>query len=110
MPLDAAILSPLWAISSPLALRALDRGGTLAIAGIHLSDIPLLHYDTDLFEERRCAASPPTPAPDGEEFLALAARSDPTDGDPYPLSTGRRPLADLAFDRFTGAAVIDCGG
>ena len=37
----------------PVALRALDRGGTLAIAGIHLSDIPPLHYDTELFEERQ---------------------------------------------------------
>ena len=34
-------------------MRALDRGGTLAVAGIHLSDIPPLRYATDLFEERQ---------------------------------------------------------
>ena len=37
----------------PLALRALDRGGTLAIAGIWLSDIPALSYADELFEERQ---------------------------------------------------------
>ena len=49
-PLDAAILfAPVGALVLP-ALAALDRGGTLAIAGIYLSDIPTLSYEDYLFE------------------------------------------------------------
>ena len=51
-PLDAAILfAPIGTLVLP-GLAALDRGGTLAIAGIHLSDIPVLNYEAHLFEER----------------------------------------------------------
>ena len=50
-PLDAAILFAPVGELVPSALRALDRGGTLAIAGIHLTDIPVLEYPW-LFEER----------------------------------------------------------
>src|SRR5205807_7667141 len=47
-PLDAAILfAPVGALV-PVALEALDRGGTLSIAGIYLSDVPSLRYETDL--------------------------------------------------------------
>ena len=51
--LDAAILfAPVGDLVLP-ALEALDRGGTLAIAGIHLSDIPALNYQRHLFQERQ---------------------------------------------------------
>ncbi|MEE9607541.1 MAG: zinc-binding alcohol dehydrogenase family protein, partial [Myxococcota bacterium] len=51
-PLDAAILfAPAGEIALP-ALEALDRGATLAVAGIHLSDIPALSYQRHLFQER----------------------------------------------------------
>ncbi|HET9091713.1 MAG TPA: zinc-dependent alcohol dehydrogenase family protein, partial [Acidimicrobiales bacterium] len=51
-PLDAAILfAPAGELVLP-ALEALDRGGTLAVAGIHLSDIPPIDYDRELFRER----------------------------------------------------------
>src|SRR5690606_6036145 len=52
-PLDSAILfAPVGDLVLP-ALSALDRGGTLAIAGIHLTDIPPLNYEKHLFYERR---------------------------------------------------------
>ncbi len=51
--LDAAILFAPVGDLVPVALRALDRGGTLAVAGIHLSDIPSLNYTGDLFYERQ---------------------------------------------------------
>jgi len=50
--LDSAIIFAPTGDLVPFALRALDRGGTLAIAGIHLSDIPVLEYPW-LFEERQ---------------------------------------------------------
>ncbi len=91
----------------PVALRALDRGGTLAIAGIHLSDIPPLHYATDLFEERQVRSVTANTRADGEAFLALAARIPirPTVS-PYPFARADQALADLAADRVDGAAVL----
>jgi propanol-preferring alcohol dehydrogenase len=110
-PLDSAILfAPVGDLVLP-AMAALDRGGTLAIAGIHLSDIPALHYDTELFEERQVRSVTANTRRDGEEFLALAARVPirPT-VTRYPLAAAADALADVAFDRLTGAAVIDCRG
>ena len=53
VPLDAAILfAPVGDLVLP-AMEALDRGGTLSIAGIHLSDIPILNYQRHLFQERQ---------------------------------------------------------
>ena len=97
----------------PVALRALDRGGTLAIAGIHLTDIPRLNYDADLFQERQVRSVTANTRADGEEFLALAQRLQirPTTR-PYPFRGVAEALADVAGDRLTGAAVIriDDGG
>ncbi len=89
-------------------MRALDRGGTLAVAGIHLSDIPPLHYATDLFEERQLRSVTANTRRDGEEFLALAAEIPlrPT-VTIYPFEHADDALADLAADRVNGAAVID---
>src|SRR5690606_18274893 len=52
-PLDAAILFAPVGDLVPVALAALDRGGTLAIAGIHLTDVPALNYQRHLFQERQ---------------------------------------------------------
>jgi alcohol dehydrogenase, propanol-preferring len=89
------------------ALGALDRGGTVAVAGIHLSDVPTLNYADDLFEERQLRSVTANTRADGEEFLAIAARIGlrPTTVE-YPLEEADRALADLAHDRVTGAAVL----
>ena len=57
-----------------LALAALDRGGTLAIAGIHMSDIPTLNYEQHLFQERTVTSTTANTRRDGAELLAVAAR------------------------------------
>jgi propanol-preferring alcohol dehydrogenase len=94
----------------PVALRALDRGGTLAIAGIHLSDIPSLEYQ-HLFEERQVRSVTANTRRDGLEFLDLAARIPVrVTTTPYPLAAADRALADLAHGRVRGAAVLDVGG
>ena len=91
----------------PAALRALDRGGVLAIAGIHLSDVPVLHYETELFYEREVRSVTANTRADGREFLALAGRHRlRVTTTPYPLTAADRALADLAADRVTGAAVL----
>jgi propanol-preferring alcohol dehydrogenase len=105
--LDAAILFAPVGDLVPVALAALDRGGTLAVAGIHLSDVPPLNYADHLFQERQLRSVTANSRADGEEFLAIAARIGlrPTTV-PYPLERADRALADLAHDRVTGAAVL----
>ncbi|MGO4382993.1 zinc-dependent alcohol dehydrogenase family protein [Specibacter sp. RAF43] len=106
-PLDSAILFAPAGNLVPVALRALDRGGTLAVAGIHISDIPSLHYETELFQERQLRSVTANTRTDGQEFLALAAQMSlfPTTMT-YAFSAADDALADLAADRVTGAAVL----
>src|SRR5581483_10906183 len=105
--LDAAILfAPVGDLVLP-ALEALDRGGTLAIAGIHLSDIPTLNYQRHLFEERQVRSVTSNTRNDAREFLAFAGQhriavSHPT----YPLDHADVALTDLADGRIAGAAVL----
>jgi propanol-preferring alcohol dehydrogenase len=107
--LDAAILFAPVGDLVPPALAALDRGGTLAIAGIHLTDIPALNYERDLFQERSLCSVTANTRQDGEEFLRLAARVPvQVTTVPYPLDQADRALADLAHGRVTGAAVVVC--
>jgi propanol-preferring alcohol dehydrogenase len=73
-PLDSAILfAPVGALVLP-ALEALDRGGTLAIAGIHLSDVPSLDYRRHLFQERQVRSVTANTRADAREFLDFAGR------------------------------------
>ncbi len=106
-PLDSAILFAPAGGLVPIALRALDRGGTLAVAGIHLSDIPPLHYAADLFQERQLRSVTANTRTDGEEFFRVAAEIPirPTTV-PYPFAAADQALRDLAADRVTGAAVL----
>src|SRR5690606_10262022 len=69
--LDAAIIfAPVGALV-PAALQAVDAGGTVVCAGIHMSAIPSFPYDW-LWRERRIVSVANLTRADGEEFLALA--------------------------------------
>jgi propanol-preferring alcohol dehydrogenase len=107
VPLDSAILFAPAGWLVPQALRALDRGGTLAVAGIHLSDIPPLHYGSELFQERQLRSVTANTRADGEEVLRVAADIPlrPTTAS-YRLEAAGQALQDLAADRITGAAVL----
>ena len=106
-PLDSAILFAPVGTLVPVALAALDRGGTLAVAGIHLSDVPSLRYSDHLFEERTLRSVTANTRRDGEEFLAEAARiAIRVAATPYPMAQADTALADLAHDRVNGAAVL----
>lgn len=106
-PLDGAVLfAPVGELVPP-ALAALDRGGTLAIAGIHLTDVPALDYGRHLFQERTLTSTTANTRADGEELLAIAARVPlQVEATEYPFTDADRALADLAADRVTGAAVL----
>jgi len=106
-PLDSAIIFAPAGDLVPVALRRLDRGGTLAVAGIHLTDIPQLNYERHLFQERQLRSVTANTRADGEEFLALAARLGITvTTTEYALDEADKALADLAAGHFTGAAVL----
>lgn len=105
--LDSAILFAPAGDLVPVALRALDRGGTLAVAGIHLSDTPPLRYESDLFYEKQLRSVTSNTRVDGREFLALAARHGVrATTHTYPLSRAGEALRDLKAGRFDGAAVL----
>jgi alcohol dehydrogenase, propanol-preferring len=106
-PLDSAILFAPAGEIVPAALRNLDRGGTLAIAGIYLTDIPPLNYERELFQERTLRSVTSNTRGDAEEFLRLAERLRlRVSVTPYPLEHADQALTDLAEDKITGAAVL----
>jgi propanol-preferring alcohol dehydrogenase len=106
-PLDAAIVFAPAGEIVPAALEALDDAGTVAIAGIHLSDIPALDYQRHLFRERVVRSVTANTRSDGEEFLRLAAAMQlQVHHQSYPLDQADQALSDLAADRVDGAAVL----
>jgi alcohol dehydrogenase, propanol-preferring len=109
--LDSAILFAPVGELVPVALAALDQGGTLAVAGIHLSDIPGLDYQRDLFRERTLTSVTSNTRADGEELLALAGRIGlRATITPYPFERAAEALHDLSEDRVSGAAVLVMDG
>jgi len=106
-PLNGAILFAPAGELVPVALRALAPGGTLAVAGIWLSDIPVLNYERDLFEERQLRSVTANTREDGETFLRLADEYGiRATTRAYAMADADQALADLAHGRFSGAAVL----
>ncbi|MBE1593069.1 zinc-dependent alcohol dehydrogenase family protein [Nonomuraea angiospora] len=106
-PLDAAILFAPVGTLVPTALEALDRGGTLAIAGIHLSDVPVLNYDRHLFQERTLRSVTANTRADGRAYLELALAHPPHVATSlHPFGEAAQALTDLANDQVRGAAVL----
>jgi len=107
VPLDAAILFAPVGDLVPVALAALEQGGTLAVAGIHLTQIPPLDYSTHLFRERVLTSVTSNTRADGETLLRLAAALDIRPRiTSYAFDQADRALDDLAEGRFAGAAVL----
>ena len=105
-PLDAAIIFAPVGDLVPTALRALDKGGKVVCAGIHMSDIPSFPYDI-LWEERSICSVANLTRRDGEEFLEIAPKVPvATTTVAYPLEEANRALDDLRNGRFEGAAVL----
>jgi propanol-preferring alcohol dehydrogenase len=105
--LDSAILFAPVGDLVPVALRALDRGGVLAIAGIHLSDVPPLVYERDLFYEREIRSVTANTRSDGEAFLRFATEHRlEVRTHEYPLRQAQKALQDLESGSFDGAAVL----
>ena len=106
-PLDAAVLFAPVGDLVPAALAALDRGGTLSVAGIYLSEIPPLDYARHLFQERTLRSVTANTRDDGRAFLAaVAAHKLEISVVPYAFDRADQALDDLAADRVNGVAVL----
>jgi propanol-preferring alcohol dehydrogenase len=105
-PLDAAIIFAPVGELVPVALRAVDRGGTVVCAGIHMSDIPSFPYET-LWGERTVRSVANLTRRDGEKFLALAPTVPVrTEVEAFPLRAAAEALERLRAGRVRGAAVL----
>lgn len=104
--LDAAIIFAPVGNLVPAALEAVDKGGAVVCAGIHMSRIP--GFDYRLLWGERCVRSVANlTREDGLEFMQLAgAYKLQTQTTRYPLAEANRALADLRGGQLSGAAVL----
>lgn len=104
---DGTILfAPVGALV-PVALRNLGRGGTLALAGIYMTDVPALQYERDLFYERKVTSVTANTRADGAAFLAEAARIPVrATTTTFPLAAANRALGALKRGALAGSGVL----
>ncbi|MGD0461896.1 MAG: zinc-dependent alcohol dehydrogenase family protein [Tepidisphaeraceae bacterium] len=105
--LDSAILFAPVGDLVPPALETLDWGGTLALAGIYLTDVPRLNYERHLFHEKNLRSVTANTRKDGEELLKIAAevplRPQTTS---FALTDANRALQLLKHDAIRGSGVL----
>jgi propanol-preferring alcohol dehydrogenase len=105
-PLDAALIFAPAGELVPAALAALDRGGSVVCAGIHMSDIPAFPYEL-LWEERTIRSVANLTRTDGEEFLALAPTVPvQTEVEAFPLVAANEALERLRSGAVNGSVVL----
>jgi len=109
--LDSAILfAPVGDLVVP-ALEALDQGGTLALAGIYLTDVPTLNYERHLFHEKTVCSVTANTRADGEELLRVAAEIPiRPQTSAFRLEDANRALQQLKHDAIQGSGVLLVGG
>ncbi len=104
--LDAAIIFAPVGSLVPQALRAVEKGGTVVCAGIHMSEIPAFPYEI-LWGERVVRSVANLTRADGEEFMRLApSHGVRTEVQEYALVDANRALDDLRSGRVRGSAVL----
>ena len=103
---SAIVFAPVGALV-PNALTCLKKGGTLSLAGIHMTTVPELDYEKHLFYERDVHSVTANTRRDGRELLAAAAeipiRPHTT---VYPLEQANQALQDLKAGRINGTGVL----
>jgi alcohol dehydrogenase, propanol-preferring len=105
--LDSAIIFAPAGELVPHALEALDRGGTLALAGIHMSPVPTLDYDRHLFLEKNIRSVRSNTRADGEALFQLAGRlALSVHTTRYSFDEVDRALEDLSQGRVSGSLVV----
>ncbi|MBM4288186.1 MAG: zinc-dependent alcohol dehydrogenase family protein [Deltaproteobacteria bacterium] len=105
--LDSAVIFAPAGNLVPEALRALAKGGTLALAGIYMSQIPALDYEKHLYYEKTVCSVTASTRQDGEELLHLAAAIPiRTQTQQFPLAEANQALQLLKAGKINGAAVL----
>jgi propanol-preferring alcohol dehydrogenase len=105
--LDAAVIFAPAGDLVPEALRVLDRGGTLALAGVHMSAIPSLDYHHHLYFEKTVRSVTASTRQDGNELLELAAKIPiKPHVQLFPLAEANQALKLLKAGGIDGAAVL----
>jgi propanol-preferring alcohol dehydrogenase len=106
-PLEAAIVFAPAGEIVPIALRAVRPGGTVALAGIHMTPVPAMPYAECLFHEKTLTSVEANTRADGEALLREAAavpiRPEVT---PFPLEAANEALARLKDDGLDGTGVL----
>jgi propanol-preferring alcohol dehydrogenase len=104
--LDSAIIFAPAGEIVPAALKALKKGGTLALGGIHMSAIPPLDYNL-LYQERVVRSVANNTRQDGHDFLRVAAEIPIRIAtEVFPLQEANRALNALKNDAIRGATVL----
>ena len=107
VPADSAIIFAPAGELVPPALRALKKGGTLSLAGIHMSDVPSMKYEECLFYEKNVRSVTANTRKDGLDLLREAAeipiRPKVT---LFPLAEANRALQMLKADEIQGTGVL----
>lgn len=104
--LNAAIIFAPVGKLVPAALKAVDKGGIVVCAGIHMSDIPSFPYEI-LWEERVLRSVANLTRQDGEEFLELAPKIPiRTEVEAFSLTKANEALTALRSGKIQGAAVL----
>jgi propanol-preferring alcohol dehydrogenase len=106
-PCDRAVVFAPAGELVPVALGAVRPGGTVALAGIHMSDIPGMPYDL-LWHERTLRSVANMTRADAQEFMDLAAIADVrVSSERFPLDAANDALLAIATDAVRGAAVLE---
>lgn len=104
--------SIVFAPAGPVVLTALERlekGGTVALAGIHMTPIPELDYRRHLYDEKHLRSAANNTRTDGRELLQLAAEIPiQTTVQTFPLEKANEALLALKQSTLDGAAVLSC--
>jgi len=103
---SAIVFAPVGSVV-PAALQSLDRGGVVSLAGIHMSPIPELTYDRDLFQERDIHPVTANTRKDAIQLLNAAAEARVKPHTTvYPLHEANRALSDMKAGRIDGTGVL----
>jgi len=90
----------------PVALQVVRPGGTVSLAGIHMSPIPAFDYSL-LWRERTLRSVANMTRRDAEEFMTLASEAGVrAEVETFPLDAAAEALLAIAEDNVRGAAVL----
>ena len=108
-PQSAIVFAPVGHLIAAV-LESLDKGGTVSLAGIHMTATPPLEYEKHLFYERQIRSVTANTRQDGVALLEEAARAqvEPVTSE-YSLADANRALQDLKTNRVEGTAVLVVG-